>query len=337
MVKRLLPAILSAVILLLGGCAEPPIVSEEQEEVIPVQTEQVKKEPFSEIVELSGRARSKQDFPVFAPTGMMIEQVYVQIGDDVRAGDPLLLLTQALGGGGAMGQAALKRAQALLDGAQTGAVTMLELETARQLLSQNESAAKEEPRFIFAPFDGVITLLNAQSGSMVSENIPVLQLSNLDQLVVDLQVGSSYIHQLQAGMKAYVWFDHLDKPVEASLDALSPGVSAEGNFYQAQINLSNVERTIFPGMLARVEVETQYYEDALLVPTESVFFQDEEAFVYKVQDGEAQLQTIKVNGRNPTHYRVLAGLKEGEQVVTLGRERLSDGRKVYVSNESDSR
>jgi HlyD family secretion protein len=383
-------------ILFISGCTTEPLEADDkQEEVIPVQAEKVFQAPFSQFLELSGRSRSKQDLPILAPTPMKVKEVHVHVGQEIKEGDILLdfeneqartqlkdaqrqveQLEDALAEVESMqrqarqaaeimqleNQEALNRAQAVLDGAQTGAVTILDLLQAstQLLLLQNQmqtlqgdalgsinpgqlnlqlEQAKAQAKLaqqaveqltITAPFDGVITARHIEPMGVATPNIPLLQLSQLDQIIVDVQVGSTQIDQLKAGMKVLVLFEGKSQQIEATLDTLSPGVGVQGNLYQAQIRLDNQERSLLPGKHAKVDVELKHYEQSLLVPVQAVFFQEEQPSVYIVNNDRALLKKIQLGERNRDYYRVLEGLEEDELVVTTGRDQVTDGKTVYL-------
>lgn len=389
------PIIVIICFLLLSGCTTKPLESaDQQEEVIPIRTDLVIQASFSETIELSGRSKSRQDLPILTPTPMTVKEVPVQVGQSVNEGDVLIqfddqqartqltearnqvkrleqgvveaerLQREAISAAQvaqAEGQEALDRAQAILDGAETGAVTILDLLQAstQLLLLQNQlqlspdalqnlnpaqlqiqlEQARGQVRLaeealdqltVTAPFAGVITARQIEPKGVALPNVPLLQLSQLDQIIVELQVGSTHINQLQTGMKAFVLLEGEQQPIEATLDFLSPGVGLQGNLYQAQVILNNKEQQLFPGKLAKVEVEVNHYENALLVPVQAVFFQENKPFIYTVVENQASIREVQLGERNKSFYRVISGLEKDEPVITTGRERVTDGRRVYI-------
>lgn len=378
---------------MISGCTTKPLESQDTEDRVPVRIEEAIRGTFSQHVELAGRTKSRIDFPIIAPSPLMVKEIYVQIGDEVKEGASLLLFDdeeaqqqltearkqlatleknvkdlqalqqQALEANRAIQQESeesVRRAQALIEGSQTGAVTMLDLlQASTQLLvRQNQmqnlpdmsalqpaqlelqvEQARTQIRMaeesiqrltIKAPFDGVITLRNIEAKGVAVPNYPILQISNLDQIVIELQVGSTQIGQLQQGQKASVLIEGANEALEASLDYLSPGIGPQSPLYQAQIILDNQERRLFPGQLATVQLETLVMEEALLIPVQAVFFEDEKSFVYLVQEQKAVKKEVQLGERNQSHYVVLSGLDEQDPVITMGRERLTEGRLVYI-------
>lgn len=384
------------------GCETPPIEPELREEIVPVQTAPVTQETFVQTLELSGRSRSWSDYPVLSPSPLRVDKVFVELGEEVQKGQRLLTfdgedahvrLEEAREQLEAVEQAMeemdrtvhqveqpseetihnalqrMERANAIIDGAHTGAVTMLDLlqaTTELQLLQnqmqihilQQQQMMQMQPLAmqqhlqqarlqvqmaeeavqqltVEAPFDGVITALNVAEQGMARPNHPILQLSQLDRLIVDVQVSGATITQLRKDQKAHVYFEGIDEPIEAAIDAISPSPLADQPFFQTKIYIDNDEG-LFPGQFVKVLVETEVIEDALLVPVEALFYQQGMPHVYKVQNNTAVLQQVVVGERSSGYYHLIEGLQNNDQVVTLGLERLTDGRKVYIHEAGDT-
>jgi HlyD family secretion protein len=66
-------------------------------------------------------------------------------------------------------------------------------------------------------------------------------------------------------------------------------------------------------------------DKALQVPIGALFRQGSDWAVFRVEDGAARLTTIKVGHMNDEAAEILAGLKQGDQVIAHPGERVSDG------------
>jgi HlyD family secretion protein len=69
-------------------------------------------------------------------------------------------------------------------------------------------------------------------------------------------------------------------------------------------------------------------EDLLLVPLGALFRQGEQWAVFVVDDGGARVRAVELGERDRRVARVMAGLREGEQVVLHPSDRLRDGTAV---------
>ncbi len=76
---------------MISGCTTKPLESQDTEDRVPVRIEEAIRGTFSQHVELAGRTKSRIDFPIIAPSPLMVKEIYVQIGDEVKEGASLLL------------------------------------------------------------------------------------------------------------------------------------------------------------------------------------------------------------------------------------------------------
>lgn len=376
--------------IILIGCTTSPLESKQPIDVFSVQVEKVKKDTFVETLTLGGLTKAKQDFPVMVTTPSMVEEVYVQQGQRVKQGERLLrlhhpelesqislaqrqvtLLEQALNQTKEMDaaivreelwkeyQEVLKKTEALVKGAQTGAVTMLDLlQTSTELLliqSQLQTAvglAQEEQRgqllwqyeqakqqlesleqlkeglIIKAPFSGVITMLNVAANELAIPQTPLLNLADLDQLLVQAPLNLTQLNRLKEGMPANIWFEEQGLAVQTTIHSISTG-NIPGNAYAAFM-LDNQEANLLPGQLVKIEVETERTEDALLVPVQAVTFKEDAAYVFTVSGDTARKKDVTLGKRNEEYYEVLSGLTEKDLVIVQGKERVIDGSKVSI-------
>lgn len=376
--------------IILIGCTTSPLESKQPIDVFSVQVEKVKKDTFVETLTLGGLTKAKQDFPVMVTTPSMVEEVYVQQGQRVKQGERLLrlhhpelesqislaqrqvtLLEQALNQTKEMDaaivreelwkeyQEVLKKTEALVKGAQTGAVTMLDLlQTSTELLliqSQLQTAvglAQEEQRgqllwqyeqakqqlesleqlkeglIIKAPFSGVITMLNVAANELAIPQTPLLNLADLDQLLVQAPLNLTQLNRLKEGMPANIWFEGQGLAVQTTIHSISTG-NIPGNAFAAFM-LDNQEANLLPGQLVKIEVETERTEDALLVPVQAVTFKEDAAYVFTISGDTARKKDVTLGKRNEEYYEVLSGLTEKDLVIVQGKERVIDGSKVSI-------
>lgn len=388
--KLLYPIQLLLYMIILIGCTTSPLESKQPLDIIAVQVEKVKKDTFVETVILSGLTKAKQDFPVLVTTPMQVEEVYVQQGQIVAQGDLLLrlfnpeleqqismaekqvmLLEQALKQTKQLEspidteqlwkeyQETVQRADALVKGAQSGAVTMLDLlqastellliqsqlqtltalaqeEQREQLVWQYEQAKQQlkaleqakEGLIIKAPFSGMVTMLTVSANDIALPQTPLLHLANTEQLLVHSPLNHAQINRLKEGMPADIWFEEQGAAVKVSINSISMG-NVPGSTY-AEFILDNQETRFVSGQLVKVEVETERIPDALLVPVQAVTFSEENAYVFTVSNHVAQKKYVTLGSRNEDYYHVLSGLTENDQVIVQGKERVIDGSKVYI-------
>gem|GEM_PF-3750181 len=385
--------ILGFLLLILTGCTTKPLEANNKEELIPVQVEKPKISTFKQYIELTGRTTSYADYPVVIPSPLKVEEVYVQLGDQVKEGEPLLQFNNDDAMNNlkelqktiatletkiseakttfhtmmdAQQQIQKKLAQSLshteqvVKNAQNGQATMNELIKASTDLMAKHIQAQSIPTLdplkleqlemqlkqakqnyltlqrelekleVKAPFSGEITLKTVEPKGLAIPNKPLLQVSDMSKMIVELQVGRNHIDSLEKGQKAFVHLEGTKEEIPSKLHYISQGMGPEQATYQAQIVLDNDQQKFHPGQIATVKVEINSLNQALLIPVQAVFFEGDQAFVYVIENQLAYKKRIDVGPRNQLHYVVKEGIDPAASIVVKGRDKLSNGKKVHI-------
>jgi HlyD family secretion protein len=69
-------------------------------------------------------------------------------------------------------------------------------------------------------------------------------------------------------------------------------------------------------------------ENALRIPTSSLFRAGEDPAVFRIVDGVVHTQKVKVGRQNGLEAEILEGLSEGDQVVLHPSDQIDNGTKV---------
>ncbi|MFO7898679.1 MAG: hypothetical protein R6V58_06425, partial [Planctomycetota bacterium] len=91
---------------------------------------------------------------------------------------------------------------------------------------------------------------------------------------------------------------------------------------------------IVPHMFARLDLELQRADDAVLVPAEAVLTAPTgERYVFVVKQGKAQREVIEVGIEHDKTIQALSGVTPGQRVVVAGQAALRDGQPVRAPGE----
>ncbi|WP_297854441.1 efflux RND transporter periplasmic adaptor subunit [Meiothermus sp.] len=280
------------------------------------------------------------------------EVAYANARRDLEAARTNLQATQKLYElGGASAQSlqnardAYAKAQAALEVAQVN------LTTARQALSLRSSAnaqdlrnaqiAVEQARLevknaeenladtkIYAPFDGVVSEVNAQVGSIgvgatVSNSTALLTLIDDSSVNLPVQIDESEIARVKVGQKVEVTLDAFSgETFEGKVTAIAPKAQIQQNiaFFYVTVNIPNPERKLRPGMSAEGEIIIEEIPQALTIPKRAVQTVRNRAYVDVLQpDGSRETVRVVLGPDDGVKQVVLEGLKPGQQVVLPSR------------------
>lgn len=244
--------------------------------------------------------------------------------------------------------------QADLD-AVDGEVATLEARIERQradIVTSDRSAdvirQQIEDTVIRAPFDGVITAKNAQTGEMMSPiaggagftRTGVGTIVDMDSREIEVDVNEAYINRVSPGQPVEAVLDsYEDWRIPARVIAIIPTADRDRATVRVRIAFEELDSRILPDMGVRVsfratEIEETEAPEGLLVPAAAVFEDTGRDLVYLVRDGRVQRRAVRLGDVAGDDFHVLSGLVEGDRVVVDPPEGLGDGTEVVEAGSA---
>ncbi len=201
-------------------------------------------------------------------------------------------------------------------------VEAAQLEVQAAELSLEKAKADLEAATLTAPFDGVVTAVNATEGEPVPAQKPILTLMDLSRLYLKVNVDELDVSSLREGQSVTVTVDALpDQPFTGVIEQIAPvGQSTSGIVaYQVTIRLDPTEAPIRVGMSATATIVVRELRDVLLVPNWAIRFDRETGRAYVSRQVGETLEEVPVElgERGEEVSQVLAGLAEGD-IVAVG-------------------
>ena len=195
---------------------------------------------------------------------------------------------------------------------------------------------------ITAPFSGRIGISQVRLGSQISPGSTLLNtIGAEDPMGVDFVINETDLPRfaaLQAAGRANP--DSLFQLVlpdggrygqAGRIKAIARGVAQQTATVQVRVEFPNPNRRLKDGMSTVLRVLNRQSGQRLVVPYKAVTDQMGESFVYIVGDSsKARQRQVQLGPQLRDQIVVLDGLKEGDQVITEGFQRLRDGSPVQA-------
>lgn len=186
--------------------------------------------------------------------------------------------------------------------------------------------------FIRAPMTGVVAERYVDPGAMVSASTPIARLVQMSQLRFMVSVPAHMLPVLTPGKTpVQVRTDaYPNRVFDCVISRIFPTVSQKTRTAQVEILLDN-ERNgtdqwlLRPGMYATAEIRMAMRTSALMIPAASVLRVLERQIVFVIEDDIARAATVKTGIRSGARVEILEGLKAGDEYVTMGHNKLTDG------------
>jgi cobalt-zinc-cadmium efflux system membrane fusion protein len=274
----------------------------------------------------------------------LVVDVHVDVGDDVREGQPLVVLTSAAVGAD---QARLAAARAALETARSavareeqlvksGLSARKSLEAARRELASAQAehdaarsalgAAGAAPgggggrHVLRAPFAGTVVGRDAVAGRTASVGQVLVQVADLSTMWAQLEVPEADAALVRPGQAVRILFDGTRAPPrEAKVSRIAAAVDPASRTVRARVELTNPDRALKAGLFIRAQIQVTAEHEGLLVPREAVQRAEGRALVF-VKRGDAVFSPVAVQTGDADGdlVEVVSGLQRGDEVVTAG-------------------
>ncbi len=310
----------------------------------PVETAKAIAARLSDDISAIGTLLADESAAISPETSGRVAKVLFKDGDRVTAGTPLFQLDTELA------EAALSEAKARLELAEanfarsqtlrkSGNVAQSTLESAatdRDVARAAVASAQVlfEKLTITAPFSGTLGFRLVSEGAYVTAGTALVELDKIDRLKVSFSVPE--LQQARVALKQTIELTADALPGEtftATVSALNPAIDVNGRALQVRADLDNAALKLRPGLLVRITVKGPERE-AVVVPEAAIVQRGETALVYVVRDNKAAEVKVKLGKRMPGQVEILEGIAAGDQIVTAGNTRLSNGAAVEIVSAS---
>ncbi|MDR2452852.1 MAG: efflux RND transporter periplasmic adaptor subunit [Candidatus Accumulibacter sp.] len=224
-----------------------------------------------------------------------------------------------------------------------------QIEGAQSVLEGNEALLGYTR--IYAPIDGTVVTLDAREGQTLNATYQtpnLLRIADLSRMTVWTEVSEADVGRIRVGMSVYFttlglqdeagrprrWQGKLAQvlpapPTEPSTSSsTSSATTGKVVLYTALFDVENADGTLMPQMSAQVFFVIAHAENVVVAPF-AALTPTTEANVFTARvlvGGKVEARNVKIGTRDRLNGEVLAGLKEGEALVTGVRRETTAGR-----------
>lgn len=135
------------------------------------------------------------------------------------------------------------------------------------VVKKNDRLVRIENNIFKAPIDGTITRVAFKHGELVSPQMTVLTLTNLNKLFLEVNLEQQSILRIKPGQEVNVSFETLRS--EKFIGKVKTIYPRENQFI-VRIELSKWPNGVLPGMTADVAILVGQKENVLLIPIKSI-------------------------------------------------------------------
>jgi RND family efflux transporter MFP subunit len=191
---------------------------------------------------------------------------------------------------------------------------------------------------VFAPFDGVITARNTDTGALINAgnggvSQQLFTLAATDTLRVFVSVPQVYSRSALPGVVAQLTLTeypgrHFVGKVARNAESIDPAMRT----LLTEVDVNNSSGELLPGAFAQVHLTLASKAPSLLLPVNSLLFRAEGLQAGVVREGgRVELVPIALGKDYGTEVEVVSGLQETDSVIVNPHDSLATGTVVRVT------
>lgn len=196
-------------------------------------------------------------------------------------------------------------------------------------IDRDEVGLTFEKAPVESPLDGVVGRVYVDIGSSVTSQTAVAFVAYVDKMEIMLEIPEKYLPRISIGQRAEINVDsYPDKNFIGIVSRISPVIDLNTRASNIEISIDNANHMLRSGMFAKVRLIIEENKDVFVILKEAVAGKGADTYVYVAEGNKAVLKKVALGIRQGPYYEVLSGLKEGDQVVIMGQQRLEDGSTI---------
>lgn len=333
--KKILIVLAVATCVISCGKKEVQATQQEAERVEVVSTMTLQNTEIERVINVTTNLQGYLTQNVAPSLTGKIEHIYVEVGDEVKAGDMLVrmdqnqYLTQKIQLSNL--EVEMKRLEALLKTGSVSQQTYDQTKVSYDQLKQNLSFL-EKNTYVKAPFSGVISAKTYEDGELYSGQ-PIVVLTQVKKLKALIAIPETYYPMIEEGMKLTVKSEvYPNETFPATIEVVYPTIDAASHTFQCKVVIPNLTEKLRAGMYVTTTLGLGK-ENTIVVPYQSVekLIGSNERYVFINENGYAKRVSVKLGQRFDENIEIIAPeIYEGVEYIYVGQRKLVDGVKIEV-------
>jgi RND family efflux transporter MFP subunit len=198
----------------------------------------------------------------------------------------------------------------------------------QELLGAKATLEKDKAMYAYAnitaPFDGVVTEIDAYTGALLPAGTSsnkgdqaLCRLSQNDLLRLVIPVPERAVAEVQNGETVAVHVSTTNQMFNGKIVRSSDQIDTETRTMHTEIDVPNPKYVLVPGMYATVQIPLHAVHNVLTVPVQAVETSGEDRGDVLVvnSDNKIEKRGVALGVQSATDVQIVSGLKEGETVV----------------------
>jgi len=313
---------------------------------------------FQHFIDLQGRVDA-ENISYVSPRGMggQVRQIFVKKGDNVRKGQLLLKLDDAIARQNVVAmRQSMGSVKTQLDFARSvyqrqknlwnqnigtevqllqAEANVKSLENQIKTMQENVKIAQEQVNLsnVYSPASGVAEEVNIHVGeTFTGSPMAGIKIINTSSLKVITDVPESYLSRVRKGTTVKVVVPDINRSYNSTISVISQSVNATSRGFTAEIKIP-FDNALRPGQAAMVKILDYSNANGIVIPVNLVQSDETSKYVYvldKLPSGKsvAKKKPVVIGEVYGDNVEIKQGLVAGEQLISEGYQSLYEGQVI---------
>lgn len=190
---------------------------------------------------------------------------------------------------------------------------------------------------IKAPFDGIAGIMKVNTGNIVQQHTELVNLVDNSSVKVEFMIPAKHVENVAVSQSVEITVDSFgDRVFTGAVDAIDPEVDIKNHSVLVRAVIPNPTGVLKHGLFANVKLVTGEKDGVLLIDEDAISREGSIELVWIVdKKNRTYRKRILTGAHDVNGVEILAGLEEGNIVVTAGHLKLTDGMKVKILNKME--
>lgn len=310
-----------------------------------VVTREVGQSTLNDRLKAIGSGMAIRTVTVTPTTSGTIQEILVDSGDHVQAGQALVTLDseeQRIAADRAKltladAEKKLARYRELRKSAAVTSVQIsdMESEVAADRLALQQARYDLSKRTIRAPIPGIVGIVAVNVGDYITTSTQIVTVDDRSAILVDFQVPERFSGKIAIGSPVRATASAFPgKTFEGEVSAIDNRIDPDSRTLRVRARIPNENDVLRAGMSFSVEMRFPGDKYPAVNPL-AVQWDSSGAYVWKVVDNKAERVSVAVVQRNSDSVLVDGNISAGDEVVTQGVLVLRPGAEVRLADSDD--
>jgi membrane fusion protein (multidrug efflux system) len=293
--------------------------------------------PFKSYIQVQGKVDADENVSLAAETGGAVTRINVKVGDEVSVGKVLAetdnkVIQQGIAelqGGLELANTVYMKQKNLWDQKIGTEIQYLTAKNQKESLERKMATLQEQLDMtrIKSPINGVVDAVDIKLGQVTAPGIPIIRVVNFNNLKIKGEVAETHATKIKTGDEVEIIFPDINDTIHAKIDFVAKVINPMTRTFSVQVNLDN-KKEYHPNMVAILRIVNYSNEKAIVVPVNLIQKTEEGDYVTIAEKGKAKRVEIKVGKTYNGNTEIVAGLKEGDELVVRGFQDLNEGENI---------